>query len=151
MPDPVLVVDVPGKPRGQGSMTLWRGPGGMGRARYAPDVVAHRNLVVAALVDGWSGREPLAGPVGVRILAEYPRPRGHWGTGRNASSLKLRAPGWVTIAPDLDKVARLVLDAATVAGVYRDDAQVCLLRAEKRYTGGGGPGRTTIEVFALDP
>jgi crossover junction endodeoxyribonuclease RusA len=38
--------------------------------------------------------------------------------------------------PDLDKLVRCICDALTDAGVWKDDAQVCVLVAAKRYTNG---------------
>jgi Holliday junction resolvase RusA-like endonuclease len=40
---------------------------------------------------------------------------------------------WVISVPDADKVARCVLDALTVAGVYDDDRQVAKLSVQKKY------------------
>lgn len=146
--EPDLVVIVPGKPRTQGSMTLWRDARTGGeRAKYAPETVAHRNLVVGLARQGW-GRLPIGGPVAVQIVAEFTRPKSHYGTGRNASVLKSTAPILHTQAPDGDKIARLVLDALTIAGVYRDDSQVAVLRVEKRWSDMDHP-RTLVEVFAL--
>jgi len=38
-----------------------------------------------------------------------------------------------TVKPDLDKLIRLVLDALTGVA-FQDDAQVCRVEAQKRYT-----------------
>jgi Holliday junction resolvase RusA-like endonuclease len=38
------------------------------------------------------------------------------------------------VKPDIDKLARAVLDGMTDAGVFRDDSQVTTLTARKRYT-----------------
>jgi crossover junction endodeoxyribonuclease RusA len=147
--DPHLQATIPGKPRGQGSLSLWRGPDGKERAKYGGEVALHRNLAVANLRDAWDGRPPITGPVAVRIVCEYPRPKAHYGTGRNAARLKDSAPHWVTTPTDIDKVARLVCDALTIAGVWCDDAQCVLLRAEKHYANDGTQGPTNVEVFAL--
>ncbi|MCO1575007.1 RusA family crossover junction endodeoxyribonuclease [Crossiella sp. SN42] len=50
---------------------------------------------------------------------------------RPASTPKRRTPPAVR-RPDLDKLARAVLDAITSAGVWADDAQVIQLHASKR-------------------
>ena len=146
--EPDLVVEIPGKPRTQGSMTLWKDPRTGGeRAKYAPETVAHRNLVVGMARQGWGARERLTGPVAVHVLAEFARPKSHYGTGRNAARLKPWAPVLHDQAPDGDKVARLVLDALTIAGVYVDDGQASVLRVEKRWS--EGASRTVVEVYGL--
>jgi crossover junction endodeoxyribonuclease RusA len=142
-----LDVEVPGKPRAQGSMTLWRAQDGTERAKYAPEVVAHRNLVIGALVASWAGQAPLAGPVRVRVRLVFPRPRAHYRTGRHASELRPGAPVMHTQYPDLDKCVRLVFDALTVAGVWVDDKQGCDLHADKRW---GTTGMTSITLYRKD-
>lgn len=41
---------------------------------------------------------------------------------------------WPSVKPDIDKLARAILDSAVSAGVIRDDALVCDLRIIKEYT-----------------
>jgi crossover junction endodeoxyribonuclease RusA len=45
-----------------------------------------------------------------------------------------------TKRPDIDKLARAVLDALTSAGVYRDDSQVVELKVEKQLAYDVSPG-----------
>ena len=59
-------------------------------------------------------------PVRVEVVFYLPRPK----------TVKREYP---SVAPDVDKCARAVLDALTAAGVYVDDAQVVDLVALKRY------------------
>ena len=144
---PVLVAEVPGKPRPQGSMQLSRDPrSGREFAKYGQETVMHRNLVVDLLRREWRARTPLAGPVAVRCEFRFVRPKSHFGTGRNAGVLKDWAPRYMTSAPDADKLARLVNDALTIAGVVEDDALVAVFRGEKVYAPAAG---TFIEVFDL--
>jgi len=145
--EPLLSVVVPGKPRAQGSMTLWRDDQGRERAKYAAPVVAHRNLVVGALVDAWQAQEPLAGPVMVSARLAFPRPRAHYRTGRYAHQLRDDAPELHTQYPDLDKCLRLIFDALTVAGVWGDDNQACDVGGHKRWD---TTGSTQIELFRRD-
>ena len=63
------------------------------------------------------------GPVGVSLLFWLPRPKSHPKTRRTLP----------TTRPDIDKLARAVLDALTSAGIYGDDSQVTWLVLEKRY------------------
>lgn len=70
--------------------------------------------------------------VTVTLDFNMPRPKAHYGTGRNAETLKPAAPTDPIGKPDLDKLARAVLDALTgIAWV--DDAQVTALVVSKRF------------------
>lgn len=82
----------------------------------------------------------LEGPVLVRVTFYLPRPRAHYGTGRNAARLKPAAPTYHEKRPDLDKLLRSTLDALGEAGVWRDDSQVTEVQAVKRYTDTTPPG-----------
>lgn len=85
-------------------------------------------------------RAPLAGPVEVMITFGLPRPRGHYGSGRNAGRVRPGAPLWPVGKPDIDKLARAVLDGLTEGGAWKDDSQVTALSLYKRYADGTQPG-----------
>lgn len=76
--------------------------------------------------------EPTRAGVNVELTFAFPRPAGHFGTGRNAGELRRSAPVHKTTKPDLDKLIRSVLDALTGV-VFVDDAQVVRLVAAKRF------------------
>jgi Holliday junction resolvase RusA-like endonuclease len=97
-----------------------------------------------AIGEDW---EPLLGPVLVEIVFFIKRPGYHYGTGRNAGVLRANAPMFVDKKPDVDKLERTVLDALKGAGVYRDDAQVARLTADKRYSDDWTGARITIASF----
>lgn len=84
-------------------------------------------VVKARLPAGWV---PLDGPVGADVTFTMPRPKNHYGTGRNAGRLKPWAAGliWHTVYPDTDKLLRGLGDALSKAGVWGDDAQLCAHR-----------------------
>lgn len=71
-------------------------------------------------------------PVRVDLAFSMPRPRSHYGTGKNSSAVKLSAPLWHVSKPDLDKLVRCVLDALTGVAWY-DDSQVVEVSASKYY------------------
>jgi Holliday junction resolvase RusA-like endonuclease len=146
---PLVRIEIPGKPRTQGSMTLTRSANGHEQARYAEQTVNHRNLVVAMARNAWKPRVALTGDVFVAIVATFERPGSHYGTGRNAEVLKDSAPlrPIARSAGDSDKIGRLVLDALDIAGVYQDDSQVAVLRIEKRYADLGEEPGTVVEVW----
>lgn len=88
---------------------------------------------------------PLQGPVGVRMTFVMPRPKHHFGTGRNAHVLKDSAPRYHSARPDRGKLQRAVEDALTGIG-YLDDAQICCGPVEKIY--GQRPG-VEIAITAM--
>lgn len=67
---------------------------------------------------------PLDGPLTAAITFTLPRPKSHFGTGRNAHILKPSAPAAPAGVPDLSKLLRATEDALTDAGVWHDDAQL---------------------------
>lgn len=62
------------------------------------------------------------GPVVLRMRFTMPRPKGHYGSGKNAGVLKDSAPHFHTSRPDALKLGRGTEDALTGI-LYRDDAQ----------------------------
>lgn len=93
----------------------------------------------------WSQFDLLAGPLDVTMTFYVARPKGHYGTGRNAGLVKASAPQFPTTRPDALKLARGTEDALT-GTVWRDDAQVVDLRVFKRY---GLPERCEVTVRDL--
>lgn len=96
-----------------------------------------RALVAAAITDA----SPVihSGAIFVKLDFYLPRPQGHYGTGRNAETLKPSAPLVPTTKPDLDKLVRACLDAMT-GMAFRDDSQVAALLARKWYADDRPPG-----------
>ncbi|MDY0037975.1 MAG: RusA family crossover junction endodeoxyribonuclease [Zoogloea oleivorans] len=84
-------------------------------------------------------------PVKVDLVFAMPRLKSHFGTGKNATSIKPNAPLAHVSKPDLDKLIRCVLDALTGVA-WHDDSQVFEVRASKFYS--SRPGVTvTLEAF----
>lgn len=84
----------------------------------------------------------LDGPLSVSMIFYVPRPKGHYGTGRNAGEVRSSAPEYPTVKPDVLKLCRSTEDALTGI-LWRDDAQTVDLRCRKRY---GEPARAVIWV-----
>jgi Holliday junction resolvase RusA-like endonuclease len=82
-------------------------------------------VIDAARVELNADREvawaPEKGPVRVTLMFFLRRPK------RPKADVPI-------VKPDVDKLARAVLDGLTDAGVFRDDSQVTTLTARKRYT-----------------
>lgn len=60
------------------------------------------------------------------------RPKGHYGSGKNAGKLKATAPSYPTSAPDLDKLQRRLGDALEGV-IWRNDAQISGWNVRRRW------------------
>jgi len=74
----------------------------------------------------------LAGPVMLAATFLIARPKGHYGTGRNAGILKPSAPLFVLKKPDGTKLIRALEDSLTGV-IWRDDCLVVVGQAKKRW------------------
>lgn len=115
-----VVVHVLGEPIPQGSMrAVARGRIVSDNARLKP----WRATVAAFVHEAMAGRPPLVGPLEVRATFVLPRPK--------SAPRRRWAP---EKKPDLDKLLRALLDAATTGGAWVDDAQVVAVTARKVYS-----------------
>jgi Holliday junction resolvase RusA-like endonuclease len=137
---------VPGIPRPGGSKKGFVNPktGGVILVDAGTHTAAWKKTVRAYAEKIYRG-EPLQGPVSLDIRFVMPRPKGHYGTGRNAGVLKCSAPIYHTIKPDRTKLLRSTEDALTGI-VWKDDSQVCIGPIYKVY--GDEPG-ALIKVKAV--
>lgn len=74
----------------------------------------------------------LTGPLEIDFLFLLPRPKSHYGTGRNSSTLKKSAPRYHVCKPDKDNLEKFALDCMEGI-VFKNDSQVYSGTAEKRY------------------
>lgn len=88
----------------------------------------------------------LRGPLAVEFTFFQPRPKGHYGTGRNSGTVKDSAPHYPITRPDVLKLARAAEDALTNV-LWNDDAQIVEERLLKLY---GEPARCEVTVWVLD-
>jgi len=77
--------------------------------------------------------ELIRGPVRLTIDFYFPRPKSHFGTGRNAGKLKPSAPPAHIQKPDTLKLARAIEDALTGV-VWHDDSQVVYHNLHKYWS-----------------
>ena len=138
---PFLDIEVPGTPRGQGSMRIVHG-----KALHASHILEHRSFVALAISEAWA-YDPLDEPLDVALKFTFIRPKNHFGTGRNADHLKPSAPEFMAVMPDGDKLTRLALDACTMAGLWRDDCLVTRIRATKTWATHGTAPSTRIAIW----
>lgn len=130
-----LTFDIPGKPIGKGRPRFTK----QGRT-YTPAKTRAQEKEVArrasdAMVD--AGQDPIEAACCVHLVARWPIPKSWPKAKREAAIRQEIQPG----KPDLDNVAKLVLDAMNGV-VYDDDARVVVLSVTKCYS--GDPGVTVV-------
>lgn len=91
---------------------------------------------------------PTRKAVRLTLVFFMPRPKAHYGSGKNSDKLKPDAPLLHTKKPDALKLARAVEDALTGIA-YADDSQIADERLHKRYTHLGSPG-VSITITELN-
>lgn len=135
---PVLAFDAYGAPAPQGSKSafpIWAGAkcpycqrrhlARINQAESSKHVGPWRAAVAVYARQAMGPRRLLLDvPLAVSMVFTLPRPAGHYGTGRNAGTLKASAPLRPAGYPDVSKLARSTEDAMTTAGVWADDARV---------------------------
>ena len=129
-----ITIRVVGIPAPQGSKTLTR-YGAMIEA--SKKVKPWRNDVKEAALKCYNSGA-LNFPVKTDIEFVFPRPKSHFGTGKNAEVLKPSAPQYCTSRGngDIDKLSRSTLDGLSVSAggsVLEDDSLVVELNTKKRY------------------
>lgn len=123
---------VQGQPVAQGSKRAFVIKGRAVMTEASKHLKPWRTQIAAAAREQMGDAAPVHDPVHVTLHFTFPRPKSHYGTGKNAGVLKPGSVYWHATKPDADKLARAILDALTGV-VYRDDSQVCLLTAGKSY------------------
>ena len=92
---------------------------------------AYRALVAKEWKTPWVAlpRDPFSGPVTVSLVFYLERPASHL---KKDGSPKASAPLYPR--PDVDNLAKAVLDALTDAGAWADDSQVVSLGVRKKWS-----------------
>ena len=117
---------VPGTPAAQPRVRMVRSNGHVYTPRSA-------DAWKAAVRVAWRAQqqEPLEGPVRLGLQFAMPRPASHT-TSRGAMTKS--APAAHICKPDIDNLAKAVMDALTDAGAWRDDCQIVELTIGKHYS-----------------
>jgi Holliday junction resolvase RusA-like endonuclease len=140
----LIAFTVPGDPVGKARPRFAR-IGAFVRT-YTPKTTASYENLVKVMFCQASGPAyaPTTGPVVLTVRAIFSRPASHYGTGRNAGQLKNSSPLYYTHKPDVDNVAKTVLDALNGLA-YQDDRQVCRVGVTKEW---GQAGEMRVELEA---
>ena len=84
------------------------------------------------------------GPVFLQIVAVLDRPRSHYTKAGDLNAAG-RANWWCLRKPDLDNIVKLVADSLNGVA-YRDDAQIVVIDAHRRWAQDGEQAGLTITV-----
>lgn len=118
---------VPGPPVGKGRPKFARR--GSFVTAYTPQKTAsYESLVKLAAGDVMRGHDLLSGPL-VAIIEARSTPPASWSKKKKNVALE---SGLFTSKPDLDNLAKAILDACNGI-VFQDDAQIAVLLAAKAY------------------
>lgn len=114
---------IQGRPRPKGSWNAYRG-------RFVPSAALTEwtnDAILQLRLTPNAPLEPMTCPVTVEMVAHFPWPK-------RTPILRRGTTPYRTSQPDIDKLARAVLDVLVKAGVIADDRQVVRLDASKRWT-----------------
>ena len=126
----IVMFAIPGEPRGKGRPRASTRHGFI-RMHTDPKTVAYEALISLQATLAMRGRPAIEGPVEVRIRAYYAIPKS-----ASKSTWILMREGFQTPAnkkPDLDNVAKSVMDGCSKGVCFKDDTQVVTLTCTKRY------------------
>jgi Holliday junction resolvase RusA-like endonuclease len=145
----VIKIVVPGVPAPGGSKTPYinKRTGRVAIVDAGKNNAGWKQRVAVFAQQAMAGSPPLDGPLVLTMRFAMLRPKGHYGTGRNAGKLRLWAESaHPTGKPDTTKLVRAAEDALKGI-VWHDDSQVVRQYADKSYADVAG---VTIEVARLD-
>lgn len=142
-----IVLHVTGLPAPQGSKKAWvnKHTGRAQMREQSSDRISLWRQDVKAAAQEWventdDGLGPLEGPLDLRIIFQFPRPKTHYRSGKSTSHLlRDNAPAYPATrgVGDADKCARSTMDALVTAGMFADDSQVVHLDVWEVYADHG--------------
>lgn len=141
------VVGIPGA-QGSKTMTRW------GAMREASKKVKPWRQDIKYTAYEYYKDQPISVPVKIKLEFIFPRPKSHFGSGKNSNKLKTNAPKFLTSSQtgDIDKLCRSTLDGLSAkagGSVIADDSLVVCLFAQKRYAKGEELPGAEISVTPL--
>jgi len=129
---------VPGKPQALKRHRTYRMPNGK-TVRVDPSGAAKDDFLAKAMEH--RPEEPFRGPIALDVTCYFPRPKSHYGTGKNANRLKDSAPTFHASAPDADNILKFIGDSLN--GIFWcDDKQIVSAAIRKLYS-----PRSGIQVY----
>lgn len=138
-----------GLPKGQPRPKAFHRKGMAGARVYDPGTAEGWKSQVAIAARPFIGQEPVTMPLRLVLVFWFPRPKGHFRSGKHANEKRDNAPTFHASKPDADNLAKAVMDALTVLRIWADDSQICDLSVRKRYADGQGGCSITIYEMTL--
>jgi Holliday junction resolvase RusA-like endonuclease len=132
---------IPGDPRGKGSVRVYNG-----RAMKDPKTADYMARASLAMHEAHGGRPPIHEPTSVRIVAYLARPMALVPKERSRVPQPPAGAFAAPAKPDLDNLAKCLLDSLTQAGVIVDDCRVVELHMTKLYVAVGEAPRVDVRV-----
>lgn len=133
-----IVITIPGEPVAQARSRSTRSGHHYDPQKKLKDGI---KLLIKSQV---KGMEPLTGSLTLKCTFRMSRPKSHYGTGKNSGILKMSAPYYHTIKPDLDNQLKFVMDCLNGI-VWKDDCQVCVIKESVKIYADINPG-TIIRI-----
>ncbi len=143
---------VPGTPATAGSkraVPIRKGDGtvvGLRAIHDNPHTKPWMAAVASAAREAYQG-ELLRGPLRLELTFFRPRPKGHFGSGKNGGRIKESAPTYPTTKPDVLKLGRAIEDALKGV-IYADDSQNVEVIVRKVW---GESAGCRVEISELVP
>lgn len=125
------------------------GKDGRPRATLAPATEKQKPFMAAVAskaAEAAEGRYWRHEALHLDVVIVRARPRSHFGSGRNADTVKSSAPSRPTSKPDSLKICRAIEDAMSGV-VYHDDSQICSHQISKMY---GESDKTIITLSEIE-
>lgn len=100
---------------------------------YDPGTANDWKLQVQICGKAFIPATPLQGPLRVDLTFYFPRPKGHYRSGKHSHELRPDAPTYHISKPDRDNSDKAVMDQMTTMRFWEDDSQACDGRIQKLY------------------
>ena len=138
-----VMFTIPGDPKGKARPRVFTNKQGRSQAITPKETLSYENLV-KWVYQNTQGARKLEGELEARIVAMYPIPKSMTKKKRQLIDEGKLHP---TKKPDLDNVAKIVLDSLNSIA-YSDDSQIVKLGVEKHYSENPRVEVTLYEVDA---
>jgi len=125
---------VDGKPKGQPRVRAYNPKHSKHAKVYDPGTANDWKSLVALAAKKVAPKKPITGPVFVDMLFSMPRPGNHHVSCDKSRPVKKTAPHYHVSKPDVDNLAKAVLDVLSDIGYWTDDQLVSVLKVAKIYT-----------------